>query len=104
MTDATPRKGGQMNRLRALWREGQTTFGAIATIPSVQTVQVMARSGLDWILIDMEHGAVDLGTAHAMIAATSGTLRSCPWCVLLRVRTGRQKGRSILARSAFASQ
>jgi 4-hydroxy-2-oxoheptanedioate aldolase len=33
----------------------------------------MARSGLDWILIDMEHSPIDAGTAHAMIAATSGT-------------------------------
>jgi 4-hydroxy-2-oxoheptanedioate aldolase len=41
----------------------------------------MARSGLDWILIDMEHGAVDAGTAHAMIAATSGT----PLVPLVRV-------------------
>ncbi|MCI0429511.1 MAG: aldolase/citrate lyase family protein [Rhodospirillales bacterium] len=65
--------GGQLNRLKSLWREGRTTLGAIATIPSVQTIQIMARSGLDWILIDMEHGAVDAGTAHAMIAATSGT-------------------------------
>jgi len=52
---------------------GPDDLGAIATIPSVQTIQIMARSGLDWILIDMEHGAVDAGTAHAMITATSGT-------------------------------
>jgi 4-hydroxy-2-oxoheptanedioate aldolase len=62
-----------LNRLRALWRDGRTAFGAIATIPSVQTVQVMARSGLDWLLIDLEHGPIDLGAAHAMIVATSGT-------------------------------
>lgn len=72
MTNAL-QSGGQLNRLKSLWRDGRTTLGAIATIPSVQTIQIMARSGLDWILIDMEHGAVDAGTAHAMIAATSGT-------------------------------
>jgi 4-hydroxy-2-oxoheptanedioate aldolase len=33
----------------------------------------MARAGLDWVLIDMEHGPIDTNTAHAMIAATSGT-------------------------------
>jgi 4-hydroxy-2-oxoheptanedioate aldolase len=38
-----------------------------------QTVQIMAYSGLDWILIDMEHGAIDAEAASAMIAATSGT-------------------------------
>jgi 4-hydroxy-2-oxoheptanedioate aldolase len=71
MTDAAPNNGGQVNRLRTLWRDGRTTFGAIATNPSVQN---RARSGLGWILIDREHAAIDLGTAHAMIAATSGTL------------------------------
>ena len=38
-----------LNRLRKEWGEGRPTFGAIATIPSIQTVQIMARSGLDWI-------------------------------------------------------
>jgi len=73
--------GGALNRLKSLWREGRTTVGVIATIPSVQTVQIMARAGLDWILIDMEHGAIDAGTLHAMIAATSGT----PLVPLVRV-------------------
>jgi 4-hydroxy-2-oxoheptanedioate aldolase len=62
-----------LNRLRKEWREGRPTFGAIATIPSIQTVQIMARSGLDWIIIDLEHGPIDLSTAHAMIVATGGT-------------------------------
>ncbi len=64
---------GHHNRLRDVWAHGGVTFGAIVTSPSVSVVQVMARSGLDWIVIDMEHGAIDLGAAHAMIAATSGT-------------------------------
>ena len=41
----------------------------------------MARSGLDWIIIDMEHGAMDANALHAMIAATSGT----PLVPLVRV-------------------
>ena len=64
---------GKPNRVKKLWREGQCALGAIATIPSVQSVQVMAHAGLDWILIDMEHGPIDFAAAHAMIAATSGT-------------------------------
>src|SRR6201987_4403999 len=62
-----------LNRLRRQWREKRPTFGAIATIPSIQTVQIMARSGFDWIIVDLEHGPIDLGSAHAMITATSGT-------------------------------
>src|SRR5947207_1259202 len=62
-----------LNRLRQQWRQKRPTFGAIATIPSIQTVQIMARSGIDWIVVDLEHGPIDLGSAHAMITATSGT-------------------------------
>jgi 4-hydroxy-2-oxoheptanedioate aldolase len=62
-----------LNRLRKVWREKRPTFGAIATIPSIQTVQIMARSGIDWIIVDLEHGPIDLSSAHAMITATAGT-------------------------------
>ena len=67
-----PATATPLNRLRQLWRDGRPAFGAIATIPSVQTVQIMARS-LDWIIVDLEHGPIDLTQAHAMIAATTGT-------------------------------
>jgi hypothetical protein len=33
----------------------------------------MACSDLDWIIIDMDHGSIDIGTTGAMIAATTGT-------------------------------
>jgi 4-hydroxy-2-oxoheptanedioate aldolase len=62
-----------LNRLREEWRQKRPTFGAIATIPSIPTVQIMARSGLDWIIVDLEHGPIDLNSAHAMITATAGT-------------------------------
>jgi 4-hydroxy-2-oxoheptanedioate aldolase len=45
---------------------GQDGARAIATIPSVQTVQVMASSGLDFVIIGMEYGAVDARIAHNM--------------------------------------
>jgi 4-hydroxy-2-oxoheptanedioate aldolase len=60
----TPATLQPLNRLRKLWRERRPTFGAIATIPSIQTVQIMARSGFDWIVVDLEHGPIDLGSAH----------------------------------------
>ena len=75
LTSAMP----TLNRLRNEWREGRPTFGAIATIPSIQTVQIMARSDLDWIIIDLEHGPIDLSTAHAMIVSRvqSAAGRTC---------------------------
>src|SRR6201999_2791453 len=56
-----------------LWREGRPTFGAIATIPSIPMVQIMARSGMDWIIVDLEDGPIDLGSAHGMMVAASGS-------------------------------
>src|SRR5258708_33401014 len=70
LTSAAP---APLNRLRKLWQEGRPTFGAIATIPSIQTVQIMARSGLDWIIVGLEHGPIDLTSAHRIVTSTSGT-------------------------------
>ena len=73
---STPPSPPPLNRLRKEWREGRPTFGAIATIPSIATVQIMARSGFDWIIVDLEHGPIDLTAAHAMIASPPNTIRS----------------------------
>ena len=52
-------------------------------MPSAAFAQIAARSGLDCVVVDMEHGPIDLQTAHSMIAATAGTqctpLVRLPW-------------------------
>ena len=45
----------------------------ICTIPSATVTQAIAACGVDAVIVDLEHGAVDYGSAHAMIAATAGT-------------------------------
>lgn len=45
----------------------------VCTIPSATITQALAASGVDAVIVDLEHGAVDYGSAHAMIAATAGT-------------------------------
>ena len=45
----------------------------VVTIPSATVTQAMAAAGADCVIIDMEHGAIDYASAHAMIAATQGT-------------------------------
>ena len=45
----------------------------VCTIPSPAVTQAMAAAGADSVIIDMEHGAVDYGSAHAMIASLAGT-------------------------------
>jgi 4-hydroxy-2-oxoheptanedioate aldolase len=61
-----------LNRLKQAWRDKRPTFGAIATIPSIPTVRIMAQQ-FDWIIVDLEHGPIDLTAAHGMIMATAGT-------------------------------
>ena len=45
----------------------------VCTIPSATVTQAIAACGIDSVIIDLEHGAVDYSSAHAMIAATAGT-------------------------------
>ena len=96
---ATPKP---LNRLKQAWRDKRPTFGAIATIPSIQTVRIMAQQ-LDWIIVDLEHGPIDLSTAHAMITATSGT-PCVPWCASRPTSRIWRKRRWISAPSASTSR
>ena len=82
--DQTPRP---VNPLKARWRAGEATYGVLVTMPSVPMMQLLARAGFDFLIVDMEHGPIDIETAHAMIAATTGTPatplprvpRNLPW-------------------------
>ncbi len=62
-----------MNPLKRRLDEGGTALGFLVSMPSVQLTQILAASGADWLLIDLEHGPIDNATVHAMIAATAGT-------------------------------
>lgn len=62
-----------MNRIRTLLQSGKAALGAIVTMPSPQVMQVMSRAGFDLLLIDTEHGPIDLASAHSMILATRHT-------------------------------
>jgi 4-hydroxy-2-oxoheptanedioate aldolase len=53
------------------------------TAARVPLTHLLATSGVDALLIDLEHGQIDLASTHAMIAATNGTkatpLVRMPW-------------------------
>jgi 4-hydroxy-2-oxoheptanedioate aldolase len=72
-----------MNALKNKLRAGKVVSALPITMPRVAFAQIAARSGLDCVVVDMEHGPIDLQTAHAMIAATAGTectpLVRLPW-------------------------
>jgi 4-hydroxy-2-oxoheptanedioate aldolase len=61
------------NPLKRQLAENRPILGYLVSMPSVQLVQVLARSGVDWLMIDLEHAPIGIESAAAMIAATSGT-------------------------------
>jgi 4-hydroxy-2-oxoheptanedioate aldolase len=66
-------QGAPLNPLKARLQAGQPALGMLVSMPSVPVAQILSRTGLDWLFIDMEHGAIDLPSMQAMIAATQGT-------------------------------
>jgi 4-hydroxy-2-oxoheptanedioate aldolase len=61
------------NKVKAALRDGRATLGYLITMPSVHLVQLLAASGADWLMLDLEHAPLGIETVGAMIAATSGT-------------------------------
>ncbi|MBN9559221.1 MAG: 2,4-dihydroxyhept-2-ene-1,7-dioic acid aldolase [Alphaproteobacteria bacterium] len=62
-----------VNQMRAKLAAGEVVTAFMVTMPSVAMAQVLAASGVDCLIIDMEHGPIDLTTVHAMVAATQDT-------------------------------
>ena len=62
-----------LNPLKTRIKNGETVLGVLLVTPSVQAAQVIARTGLDFLIVDLEHGAIDIAAAQAMLAATQGT-------------------------------
>ena len=59
--------------LRRRLADGEATLGYLVTTPSVQIVQALARTGVDWLMLDTEHAPVGIESVAAMVAATGGT-------------------------------
>jgi 4-hydroxy-2-oxoheptanedioate aldolase len=63
----------QLGSLRRSLADGRPTLGYLVTTPSVQIVQALARTGVDWLMLDTEHAPVGIESVAAMVAATGGT-------------------------------
>lgn len=48
------------NRLRAAFSEGRQAFGCWQMIPGSNVSRTLARTGVDWVLVDCEHGVRDV--------------------------------------------
>ena len=57
------------NHIRQILSEGKTVTGMLLFTGSPMVVEIMAASGLDFVIIDMEHSALDLDRAAHLIRA-----------------------------------
>jgi 4-hydroxy-2-oxoheptanedioate aldolase len=71
------------NPLKRALREGRPQIGLWSSLPTHETVEVVAGSGFDWLLLDSEHGPADLSSVHsqlqAMVGGTAAPVVRPPW-------------------------
>jgi 4-hydroxy-2-oxoheptanedioate aldolase len=61
------------NAMKAKIDAGGTALGYLVTMPAVPMVQALAATGVDFVMIDLEHSPIGIEAATAMIAATRGS-------------------------------
>ena len=79
-TDPLQSRTGLRRRVLA----GEVTFGAFASVASPTAAELLGRSGLDWVILDLEHSTLtetDLLTGIYAVGATPAT-------ALVRVEEG----------------
>jgi 4-hydroxy-2-oxoheptanedioate aldolase len=71
------------NYVRAKLKKGEPSVGTWLTLPDPVAAQIMARTGFDWLTVELEHTPVTFETAaqsFAIIAATGAVpLARIPW-------------------------
>lgn len=58
-----------VTKLKDKLYSGKTVLGTWCEVPSPEFINVLARAGMDFVIIDMEHGAMDYTTAGRMVMA-----------------------------------
>ncbi len=57
------------NKMRRKLKQNLPTFGVSIMIPSPQLVDIVAKLGFDWVLIDCEHGTMNPETVEVLAIA-----------------------------------
>ena len=57
------------NPVKEKLRSGQPTFGTWLSMGDLYATRVLARSGFDWLTLDLEHSAIDWSRATTLFAA-----------------------------------
>lgn len=75
------------NNLKRMLKEGKSCIGTWSVMPSASAANIMGAAGLDFVIIDMEHGPISFETAEDMVRALEG--ESCT--PLIRVPSGNKQ-------------
>lgn len=57
------------NAAKAKLKSGETTYGTWLSLGDLYATRTIARSGFDWLTLDMEHSAIDWSQATTLFAA-----------------------------------
>ncbi len=57
------------NELKRKLNDGKVVIGSFVYIPSSKLTEIIGMTGFDFVVIDMEHGPIDMGHAEDMIRA-----------------------------------
>lgn len=52
-------------------KSDEKLMGTLLSLPSPEIAELLAKSGFDWLFVDMEHSTIDLKDAQRMIQAAS---------------------------------
>ncbi|MBM7809069.1 4-hydroxy-2-oxoheptanedioate aldolase [Geodermatophilus bullaregiensis] len=69
--------------LRARWSAGQPCHGLWSLLPGAVTGEVLARTGADFVVVDLQHGA----TAEAELPGTAAAITAAGSVPLVRTRS-----------------
>jgi 4-hydroxy-2-oxoheptanedioate aldolase len=61
------------NPMKSKLLAGEAALGCSIMVPSPQMVEMVGHAGFDWVLIDLEHGTIDLESAELMIMAAEAS-------------------------------
>ena len=59
------------NPVKEKLRQGEPSFGTWLSLGNLHATRVLARSGFDWLTLDIEHSAFDWSTAAVIFAAVA---------------------------------
>ncbi|KAF2018692.1 Phosphoenolpyruvate/pyruvate domain-containing protein [Aaosphaeria arxii CBS 175.79] len=63
----------EKSRIYQAFKRGGPSFGGWQMLPGTNSSRAIARSGVDWICVDCEHGNIDDGQMHEAVVAIAAT-------------------------------